>query len=113
MTTHTFVISFGSTERHLGETARIAKWALTSKHFCCPECGEVWARAYFGPEYRHFFATVPCERHGEKYTPGGLLSFDKEYLWHEIHRIPPLILAREIALTIAYYEAYHNDDDDD
>ena len=68
--------------------------------FCCPLCGEVWARRIISPSTPWFFWTRPCSRCGDPRsiswdTPGSVwISFDQTYL----DNLPPFMLRYEALL---------------
>lgn len=84
---------------------KIPNYPLDTANFFCPECGEVWARLFIsGGKHRYY--CQPCEKHGHPFWAGALLQFDRKYIWHTIHNIPPAILAREIDLTLQHSEEH-------
>lgn len=67
-----------------------------SRAFCCPTCGEVWARQEIYPSDHWMFFTNPCPN-----CSGGIItmrsgsvwqSWDREYL----SRLPKYVLMREV-----------------
>lgn len=70
--------------------------------FCCPRCGEIWAR--YGVEHtdsQWSFLRRECERHAYGLTvPGSVwISYEPEFT----SAFPPELLARELELHINFF----------
>lgn len=80
--------------------------------WCCPVCGEVWARAVPDNETPWIFLRAPCRKH--KYyneVPGGILARNPKKLEHSsmfwaqvIDFFPKDLLKRELEITLNFYE---------
>lgn len=73
--------------------------AARSYAYCCPKCGEVWARRIVSPETHWMFWAVGCAKHPDNRLygtpPGGIvLSFDE----HLLRTLPLAMLRREAEL---------------
>lgn len=91
------------TKTFLGDFRRTPTWdALTpcpKLAYCCPSCGEIWARA-ITPHPEWMFLTRPCERCPTPWhCPGGSLLLS----WNPVQlaEFPPAANRREFVL---YYE---------
>ena len=69
-------------------------WSMA---YCCPVCGEVWARRIISPSTKWFFWTMCCAKCKDKnpnrlHTPGSIiLPGDREFL----DNLPHFMLAYE------------------
>lgn len=86
-----------------------------SRAWCCPHCGEIWARAVVempGGEMRKFlFLTHPCEEHSDPLLPslmvsGSLLSAEPEFN----DSLPRELWEREFHLHDAFIRKNQHDD---
>lgn len=70
--------------------------------FCCPVCGEVWARRLITPSTPWFFWTICCSKCEERNPnslafPGSVyLPLDEDYA----ASLPPPVLRREVVLRL-------------
>lgn len=89
------------TEWHNNGTAVIRHTA-----YCCPLCGEVWARRiYHAPDLQWAFYTRPCEKHGD-----GSLVFSELEWDHILYHVdaPEHVAAEELYYPIQWlaYELF-------
>ena len=66
---------------------------FSNRLYCCPICGDTWARWYFGSWLEWYPLSAPCPGHSwhALTLPGSLL-----YKWKEdLHRLTPQLLLRE------------------
>ena len=70
--------------------------------FCCPKCGEVWARAGVEGNSQWSFLQRACSKHSEGLqVPGSVwLSWDRDFT----NAFPLELLLRELHLHINYFE---------
>ena len=70
--------------------------------YCCPVCGDVWARRIISPETRWMFWAINCPKHPDhpvhRRPPGSILSLWMVY--DLTMNLPKQLLAREALLTI-------------
>ena len=76
--------------------------APQSYAYCCPVCGDVWARRIISPETRWMFWAVNCPKHPDhsvwRRPPGSLLTL---WMAYDISMQLPLpLLQREALLAI-------------
>lgn len=110
----------------LGEAEINSNFLPHSLAYCCPTCGEVWARITMQPHKQYWkFEPVPCEKHvvegGLEYgrIPGCLLlerlnmKQNLSIMWwgRALEHLPPAVLQREFELTLSYYEKVYNDNE--
>lgn len=72
--------------------------------WCCPACGEVWARKVVDSR-QFFFLTVPCPKHEDALlrtlmVPGSLLVGGEVVL----DELPPELVTREFEAHIKHFE---------
>lgn len=81
--------------------------------WCCPVCGEVWARAVPDNDSRWIFMNAPCRKHKwYSSVPGGMLVKDvskkknSSMFWAAVlEHLPDDLVKRELTMTLNYYES--------
>lgn len=85
--------------------------------WCCPVCGDTWARAVPAHSARWVFITAPCRKHRYyKEVPGSLLAREPSKKKHSpifwarvVEHLPEVLLRRELELTLKYFEGLENE----